>query len=146
MVRVTLQPEIAAQTAPSPSRSGWLKPIPTASRILGGTALASGIVAGISGLNYLAAKSDIQAKICEAGDTKCGDERRDIAARGKTYTTIDQIAGSIAGVSLLTAIIVYAASDPAPEKQNATSRRCTGERQARRTVLVFRSAGVSNAS
>lgn len=101
--------------------------------MLGGTALASGIVAGISGLNYLAAKSDIQAKICETGDTKCGDERRDLAARGKTYTTIDQIAAPIAGLSLLAAIIAYADSDPAPEKQNATV-----------STLHWRAAGSTN--
>lgn len=122
MVRVTLAPQMstAQPRVDTPQRSSWLKPIPTASWILGGTALASGIVAGVSGLLYLSAKSDIQSKNCAAGDARCEDERREIAARGKTYTTIDQIAGPVAGVSLLAAIIVYAASDPVPEKQSAS--------------------------
>jgi hypothetical protein len=125
IVRVTLQaqPSEAARGEPEKvETSSGMKPIPTASWILGGTALASGIVAGVSGLLYLSAKSDLENTRCNAGDSACENERRDIAARGKTYTTIDQIAGPIAGVSLIAAIIVYAVSDPPDEKQQSNSR------------------------
>jgi hypothetical protein len=121
IVRITLQPsaasspaQVARTVADSSSTSGW-KPIPAASWILGGTALASGIVFGVSGLLYLSAKSDIEQKRCGPGDTSCESERRDIASRGKTYTTIDQISGPLAAASLLAAVIVYAAT-PAPER------------------------------
>jgi hypothetical protein len=126
IVRVTLPPQAAEPTTPTPADSqksdGW-KPIPAASWILGGTALASGIVAGVSGILYLSAKSDIESTRCSADDAACESERRDIAARGKTYTTIDQIAGPVAGASLIAAIIVYAVSAPAPEKQAASQLR-----------------------
>jgi hypothetical protein len=87
---------------------------------LGGAALGSGIVFGVSGLLYLSAKSDIEAKQCGAGDALCERERRDISDRGKTYTTIDRIAGPVAAASLLAAIVVYAISDDAPEKASAS--------------------------
>jgi hypothetical protein len=123
IVRVTLPPQ-AAEPAPAASEKsdGW-KPIPTGSWVLGGAALASGIVAGVSGILYLSAKSEIENTRCSGGEAACESKRRDIAARGKTYTTIDQIAGPIAGASLIAAIIVYAVSAPAPEKQAASRLR-----------------------
>jgi hypothetical protein len=126
IVRVTLSAHDSSTLAMStgkPEKSSWLKPVPTASWILGGTALASGIVAGASAILYLSAKSDINNKRCVLGDQACENERRDIAARGKTYTTIDQIAGPIAGVSLIAAIIVYSVSDPPPERSSAAQLR-----------------------
>lgn len=125
IVRVTLAPHATRASAVSANteKSSGIKPIPAASWILGGTALASGIVAGVSGILYLGAKSDIANKRCVAGDQACESERRDIAARGKTYTTIDQIAGPIAGVSLIAAIIVYAVSDPPQERRPTAQLR-----------------------
>jgi hypothetical protein len=120
IVRVTLQPVAAAPVATADD-TGPLKPIPAASWILGGAALASGIVFGVSGILYLSAKSDIENQRCSAGDGACERERRDIADRGKTYTTIDRITGPVAAASLLAAIVVYVISDPAPDKQ-ASSR------------------------
>jgi hypothetical protein len=71
----------------------------------------------------LAAKSDIESTRCSAGDTVCERERHDIAARGKTYTAIDQIAGPLAGASLIAAIIVYVVSDPEPDKHAGSRLR-----------------------
>jgi hypothetical protein len=126
IVRVTLSAQNSSTLAVStekPEKFSGFKPVPTASWILGGTALASGIVAGVSAILYLSAKSDIDNKRCLMGDQACANERRDIAARGKTYTTIDQIAGPIAGVSLIAAIIVYAVSEPPPERSSAAQLR-----------------------
>jgi hypothetical protein len=123
IVRVTMQPTAAdplLSAAEPPADVGGLKPIPMASWILGGAALGSGIVFGVSGALYLAAKSDIEAKRCDAGDAVCERERRDIADRGKTYTTIDRIAGPVAAASLLAAIIVYVVSDGPAEKASAS--------------------------
>lgn len=126
IVRVTMQPVAAETTVPPPAMpegSGGLKPIPTASWILGGAALAGGIAFGISGVLYLAAKSDLEEKQCSASDAACERERRAIASRGKTYTTIDQIAGPVAAASLVAAVIVYAVSDPAPDTDSSARLR-----------------------
>lgn len=124
IVRVTMQPTAAdpsLQAAAPRVDAGGLKPIPTASWILAGAALGSGIVFGVSGFLYLSAKSDLEAKRCSAGDATCERERRDIADRGKTYTTIDRIAGPIAAASLIAAVVVYVVSDP-PEQQASRLR------------------------
>lgn len=118
IVRVTLQPLAAEPTLPGSEtreQGAGLKPIPTASWILAGAALGTGIVFGVSGLLYLSAKSDIENTRCGAGDDACERERREIADRGKTYTTIDRITGPLAAASLLAAIVVYVVSDPSPE-------------------------------
>jgi hypothetical protein len=121
IVRVELAPEVATEIAhsPRPDDSRGMKPIPTASWLLGGTALASGIVVGVSGLLYLSARHEIRTKRCMAGDAPCEQDRRDIANRGKTYTLIDQIAGPVAGVALITAIVVYAVSEPPSDRAEA---------------------------
>jgi len=126
IVRVTLQPLAAAPLAHAPpprDEASGMKPIPTASWILAGAALGSGIVFGVSGILYLSAKSDIENTRCGAGDAACERERRDIADRGKTYTTIDRIAGPLAAASLLAAIVVYVVSDTAPDTQAASRLR-----------------------
>lgn len=127
IVRVTMQPLAAAPlvhapAAPEHTQQG-MKPIPTASWILAGAALGGGIVFGVSGILYLSAKSEIENKRCSAGDAACERERRDIADRGKTYTTIDRIAGPVAAASLLAAIVVYVVSDSTPDKSSASRLR-----------------------
>ncbi|HTU63804.1 MAG TPA: hypothetical protein VMF89_35310, partial [Polyangiales bacterium] len=92
IVRVTMQPVAAAPLAGEHVHEHGMKPIPTASWILAGAALGGGIVFGVSGILYLSAKSEIESKRCGAGDATCERERREIADRGKTYTTIDRIA------------------------------------------------------
>ena len=124
IVRVTLQPMAAETALPGQQpRAEGMKPIPTASWILAGAALGSGIVFGVSGLLYLSAKSDIENTRCSAGDAACERERRDIADRGKTYTTIDRIAGPVAAASLLAAVVVYIVSDSAPDDAQASQLR-----------------------
>ena len=123
IVRVIMQPVAAeplARPQAAPEHVQGMKPIPTASWILAGTALGAGIVFGVSGILYLSAKSEIESKRCGAGDATCERERRDIADRGKTYTTIDRIAGPVAAASLLAAIVVYVVSDGVPDKSSAS--------------------------
>jgi hypothetical protein len=123
IVRVTMQPLAAAPLVRAPAARDHVedtKPIPTASWILAGAALGGGLVFGVSGILYLSAKSEIESKRCSAGDATCERERRDIADRGKTYTTIDRIAGPVAAASLLAAIVVYVVSDPTPDKASAS--------------------------